>query len=172
MTKRRAPLSIDAALARIAGQLTGGWEAMAQIADRKERTVRNWGDPDTPEDIPLPKAIALDLAYQAAGGEGSPLFESYAFQLELAEVTRFADRIALGRKAAAAMKEGGEAHAALILAAQPGATIADRMSARREVLESIDALKQLVPYLDPVEPLQAFPDNRTHVEGEQPPGPP
>lgn len=147
MTKQRAPLSIDAGLARIAGQLTAGWLAMADVSGRKERTVRNWGDPDTPEQIPLDCAIALDLAYQAAGGEGAPLFEAYSFQLELAEVARFADRIALGRKVADAMREGGEANAALVLAAQPGATPSHRANAHREVCEQIEALKFIAAHL-------------------------
>lgn len=152
MTKHRAPLSIDAGLARIAGQIPGGYRRMADLTGRQARTVRNWGDPDTPEQIPLDCAIILDLAYQAEGGDGAPLYEAYAFQLEMAEVTRFADRIALGCAAAQAMKEGGEAAAALVMAARPGASAADGLSARREILEHIDALKRLLPHLpDPAE---------------------
>jgi len=78
MTKRRAPLSIDTALARIAGRVEGGWSGMATVTGRKERTVRNWGDPDTPEHIPMDAAIALDLAYVEQGGEGAPIYECYS----------------------------------------------------------------------------------------------
>ena len=113
MTKRRAPLSLDAALARIAGQLPRAWLDMGDLTARAERTVRNWGDPDTREQIPMDCAIALDLAYQQAGGDGAPIFECYAARLELAGVHRFADRIALGRRAADAIRECGEAGAAL-----------------------------------------------------------
>ena len=42
MTKLRAPGSIDAALARIAGHLEAGYAAMATLTGRAERTVRNY----------------------------------------------------------------------------------------------------------------------------------
>lgn len=151
MTKRRAPLSADAALARIAGLLPGSWAEMALIASRKERTVRNWGDPDTAESIPLDCAIALDIAFQAAGGEGAPLFETYALQLELACMDRFADRFTLGRHAALVIRETAEANAAIVLAAQPGATNADRRRAAREVEEALGVLKHALPLLRPEE---------------------
>ena len=140
MTKRRAPLTIDAALARIAGQLPGGYGEMADIAGRKERTVRNWGDPDTPEQIPMDCAIKLDLAYQQADGIGAPIFETYACQLEAAGVARFATRIELGHLAARSAAESGEAHAAMIRAALPGASDAEVAAAVREIGEAVELL--------------------------------
>lgn len=145
MTKRRAPLSLDAALARIAGQLGGGWGEMAGLAQRQERTVRNWGDPDTAESIPLGAAIVLDTAFQASGGEGAPLFECYALQLELACIDRFADAHALGRHAETVVRECGEAGAALIRASRPDATEADRRAAAREIEEALGTLKHALP---------------------------
>lgn len=148
MTKVRAPLSIDAALARIAGQLVGGFEEMARVSGRCTRTVRNWGDPDTPEQVPVDCAIALDLAFIAAGGTGAPIFETYALKLELAEAAKFADRFELLRHAQRVARETGEANAAIIGAAQPSATDADRARALGEALEAIDALKHAVPLLE------------------------
>lgn len=148
MTKLRAPLSIDAALARIAGHMPRAWEQMADIAGRKVRTVRNWGDPDTPEQIPLDCAIALDLAFIEAGGAGAPLFEAYATKLELDELARHADRIELGRQTASVIRECGEAGGALVLASQPGATPAHRRDAMRECAEALDTLKRVLPLLD------------------------
>lgn len=147
MTKHRAPLSIDAALARIAGKLDNGWTDMATIARREVRTVRNWGDPDTPESIPVDCAIALDLAYVRAGGSGTPIFEAYAYQLELAEQSQFADRYDLLRRAQVVAKETGEANSAILGAAQPNATPADRRAALNEITEAIDALKDAIPLL-------------------------
>ena len=69
MTLHRPPLSIDAGLARIAGQLPDGWAGMAQAVERSESLVRAWGQPGRRERIPLEEAIRLDLAYRAAGGE-------------------------------------------------------------------------------------------------------
>lgn len=142
MTKRRAPLTIDAALARIAGQIPGGYDEMALIADRAVRTVRNWGDPDTPEQIPVDCAIRLDLAYQASDGPGAPIFESYAFQLELAASTRFADSYALAKLAPEVIRECGEANAAIVAAAQPGADDRLRQDALREAEEAVQKLKK------------------------------
>lgn len=147
MTKARAPLSIDAALARIAGHLPGGFNDMATIVGRAVRTVRNWGDPDTAEQIPLDCAIALDLAYISAGGDCAPLFESYQLQLDLAQMERFSSNIALGKHAAQVIREGGEAHSALLLATLPGATENDRKNALRECSEAFDVLKRALPLL-------------------------
>lgn len=148
MTKARAPLSIDAALARIAGHLPGGYNDMATIAGRAVRTVRNWGDPDTAEQIPLDCAIALDVAYIAAGGDCAPLFETYSLKLELAHMQRFACNIELARHTAEVIREGGEAHSALVRATLPGATEGDRADALRECVEAFDILKRTLALLE------------------------
>lgn len=147
MTKPRAPLTIDAALARIAGQLPLGFDDMARVAGRQVRTVRNWGDPDTPEQVPVDCAIALDLAFIAAGGSGAPIFEVYALKLELAEAAKFGDRHQLLRHGQDVARETGEATAAIIGAAHPGATAADRARALAEATEAREALNQVIPLL-------------------------
>lgn len=148
MTKHRAPLSFEQAIQRIAGQIPGGIDEMASIADRQPRTIRNWTDPDTPESIPLDVALRLDLAFQAAGGVGAPLWEAYTHHLEMAEVDAFATRHCLGRLAAETILEAGEATAALVLSSQPGSTPADVRNAQREVAEAIAKLQQALPALD------------------------
>ncbi len=148
MTKPRAPLSIDAALSRINDFLPGGWAEMGQITGRSARTVRNWGDPDTGEQCPIDCAIALDLAYIAAGGDCAPLFEAYQLKLELAQMERFACNIQLARHTADVIREGGEAHSALVRATLPGATRADRREALRECAEAMDFLKRVFPLLE------------------------
>jgi hypothetical protein len=142
MTKRRAPLSIDAALARIAGHVPGGFEAMAKRVERSVRTVRNWSDPDTPEQIPLDCAVALDILFQEHAGDGAPLLEAHETLVDLAGRASFAGGIALGRLAAEAIRECGEANAALVTAAQPGATEAQMIAAAREAEEGIAALSR------------------------------
>ncbi|PZQ56246.1 MAG: hypothetical protein DI555_06430 [Novosphingobium pentaromativorans] len=144
MTKRRAPLTIDAALARIAGQLEGGWNAMAEsLGGKSPSIVRAWGDPDRREQIPLCDAIALDVAYREAGGDGAPLFETFAYQLDEAGMFRFADEIALGRLAALVIRECGEASSHLVLSAQPGADVADHRLTLGHVDEAIDAYQRV-----------------------------
>lgn len=148
MAKVRAPLSTQGALARIAGQLPRGWDEMAEIADRATSTCYNWGNPDTPESVPLDCAIRLDLAFQAAGGEGAPLYETYGHQLQLAHVAKFADALQLARRTMVVIREGGQAHEALVAASLPGATDGDRARARREVEEGIVALQSALPLLE------------------------
>lgn len=147
MTKHRAPLSIEQALARIAGQLPDGYADMARRTGHQPGTVRAWGDPDRRERIAVDDAIALDIAYQEAGGTGAPIHEAYTHQLELAHLSHFASRISLGRHAVDVIKEGGEAHAALVRAAQPGATPEDRRHAEVEIGEALETLKRALPLL-------------------------
>ncbi|HKY80855.1 MAG TPA: hypothetical protein VJM09_05215 [Sphingobium sp.] len=135
MTKRRAPLSIDAALARIAGQLHGGWTEMADVAGYVERTVRAWGDVDREEQINLPSAIRLDIAFQAAGGTGAPIFEAYGDMVRAAQADAFGSKQELHREAIALIKENGEAEMALLEAALPGSGPAEEAKAQRELLE-------------------------------------
>lgn len=129
----RPPLSIDGALGRIAGQLPGAWAEMAMVVDRHESTVRRWGDHDAAEQIPLPSAIALDIAFQRAGGDGRPLFETYALQLQVAREHAFADEIELARRACLLIREGAQAQEALVLASLPSACDRDRTNAIREL---------------------------------------
>lgn len=133
MTKIRAPLSIDSALARIAGALPEGWKDIARIANRAEATVRAWGDADRPEQIPLPAAIALDIAFQRAGGEGRPLFETYALQCEVAREVAFADEIELSRRACIMVRETSQAIDAMIRASQAAPEAGARVKAIREL---------------------------------------
>lgn len=147
MTKTRAPLTFDNALVKIAALI--GWEAMAAVVEKRERTVRNWSDPDTGEQCPIGDAHKLDLAYQAAGGEGAPMFETYALLLEVARAERFADQAELARRLQTAMKETAEAHSAILSATIPGADLSPQAVAqrRREVEEGIASLTATLPLL-------------------------
>lgn len=146
MTKLRPPVSEGQALDRIAGVLE--WSGMAKLLGKAERTVRNWGEPDTTAGISYRDALALDVAYQLKGGQGAPLYDCYALRLNMAQAVMNADAEALSRAAKAAAKEGGEAVAALIEASRPGATAADRLIAKREVQESIEVLASTLPMLE------------------------
>lgn len=145
MTKRRAPLSYDNALARIAGLI--GWAEMARVTDRQERTVRNWGDPDARESCPIDCAEMLDLAFQAAGGQGAPMLETFTLRFDAARAERFADPAQLSFFSQTVAKEAGEAVAALIAAARPGATARDRADALREAEELVTAVTVTLPLL-------------------------
>lgn len=149
MTKERAPLSIDGALARIAGKLPGGWAQMAAITGYHERTVRAWGDGDREEQINIPAAIALDNGYQAAGGAGRPIYDAYGCLVGAAERDRFAEPFDILRHAVDVARESGQANSALLEAAMPDATDADRREAQQELIEAIEAMKIALLRLNP-----------------------
>ncbi len=166
--KPRPPLSTAQALARIEGQLPGGIEEMARITTRSVSLVRAWGDQDRRENIPLDDAIALDLAYQAAGGDGFPLADSYLFRLELEAAVQFAERFTLLEKTERFTKEVGDALTALLAACQPGAGIAERSRAFRELVEAVDHAKPMIVSLDPARAqlsTSAQPANPAQPEG-------
>lgn len=142
LQKRRAPLSVDGALARIAGQVPGDWGAMGEDLGLRESIVRAWGDPDRRERIPFECAIKLDILFRAHGGDGWPMFETYAYQLDESAKARFVDEIVLGRLAAIVIRECGEASSLLVLAAQPGADRSDFRETRSHVQEAIDAYQR------------------------------
>lgn len=137
MTKLRPPLSFELALTKIAGVI--GWDASARIADTATSTVRAWSDQDVAAGVRLDAALKLDAAYLAAGGEApAPMLQCYITRLEAETAEATACKIELARCAGEAAREGGEAVAAVIAAAQPGAC--DRTIARAE-LETEEAIR-------------------------------
>lgn len=141
MTKPRAPLSIDAALARIAGQVPGEWRAMADHVGYAERTVRKWGDAEDEAEINLKAAIALDALFQQNGGEGRPIYEAYGLLVGACAAERFVDQFDLLRCAIDVAKETGDAEAALMRLALPDAGAADRLVAQRELMQALDSIR-------------------------------
>lgn len=147
MTKPRAPLSIDAALARIAGQVPDSWAGMARAVGLQERTVRKWGDEDAEGEINVKAMIALDKLFQQHGGTGFPLYDAYGRILGASLQASFSDKFELLRRLVAVAKETGDAEAALIRYALPDSSETERSSALREVVEALDALQAVVPLL-------------------------
>jgi len=139
MTKRRLPLTFENALTKVAGHI--GWPAVAEITGQAERTVRNWSDPDTTQSITLEAALKLDIAFHAAGGEGAPFLTCYATRRELECLAAVPGREALLTSIATTSKETGEAVHASLLAAHPAAERSDFSIAKREIEESIEALR-------------------------------
>jgi hypothetical protein len=139
MTKPMPPISVRQALDRVSGQLPGSWSEMAAVCGvQSGETVRSWGDPDKPDrQLWFDRAIALDIAYQRAGGEGRPLFETYALQLEVARQLAFADEVAVVQRACVMIRESAQAHEAMILAGLPSAGARERTNAIREIEDVI-----------------------------------
>lgn len=145
MTKLRAPLTIDAALTRAAGLLPGGWASLAELTGRSPSMVRAWSDPDRREQLPLRDALLVDQAVRTQTGE-APLLAWYAAQLDLScgPASPTSDLVS---RVVEVVRECGEANAALIEAAQPGASAAQISAAQREAEEAISVLARTLPFL-------------------------
>ncbi len=166
MTKTRAPVTFENALARIAGQI--GWEKVGEVLGIKERMARYYGEPDSPfapERLLLSQVIALDVAFQLGGGDGAPMYETYGLMLKARMAEQFADKAALGILTIDVIREGSEAHAALVRAQLPGATDQDRALAAGETEEAIAALTRTLPLLT-----KRTGADGTNVEGHAPGG--
>lgn len=135
MTKRRLPLTFENALTKVAGVI--GWAVAARICGQAERTVRNWSEPDTSAAISLDAALALDVAFHAAGGDGSPFLSCYSTRVESNTLAACRGREALLNCIARVALESGEAVAATMSAALPDASDAHFVIAERELEESI-----------------------------------
>lgn len=146
MTKLRPPLSFHQAITRIGGRL--GWERCAEIVGQAERTVRNWSDPATNALPRLDDALLLDAAYRADGAGEAPILAVYGLKLE-AELLVPGEAGELADAAACVAKETGEAVAALVQAAKPGAPDAARVIAEKETEEAIASLSGALLKLKP-----------------------
>jgi hypothetical protein len=141
MTKLRAPLTFAQALTRIAGLIE--WAEVARIVGRKERAVRLWSEPDKACSCTLDQARDLDAAYRAAGGDGAPLLDAYAYQLEVQVNRAEACRRELAAEIEEVARETGDAVAHSIAILDPGATPAQHHRALSEVDQAHGALSRL-----------------------------
>ena len=165
MTKPKDPMSIDAALAKIAGQVPGDWKALAKIAGREVSTIRSWGDEDRDGELPVKTAILFDLAYQQAGGEGRPIYDAYSRLLGVATAERYVDAFCIMRMMADAVKEVGDAKAALLRALLPDATSRDIDHAQAELIQAIDKMNGLLLTLEAGPRSTASTDLQDHIRG-------
>lgn len=139
MTAVKPPMSIEAALARIAGQLEGSWAEMAEICNRALATVYAWGNSNVGDSIPMDCAIKLDIAYMRAGGIGAPIKSVYDLKVDCANRMAFADQAELASLTGKHIKESAEATIAQLACHQPGATPSDLRTAIRETQEAAEA---------------------------------
>lgn len=141
MTKPRTPLTLPHAVTKIVGLL--GAPAAAEAAGRGTRLVYNWMDPDSDDAPSVPQAMALDLAYRAAGGDGAPIFEFYAELLGEHYAQLAACQMQLADNLAAASREFGEASEATIAVIKPNAGPREIHHAMTQVEEAHDAIGTL-----------------------------
>lgn len=146
MTLPRDPVSFAAALATIEKHL--GSDVVRQIARRAQRTIDDWRHPEAPRTPPIETALALDCAWRKAGGVGAPMLDTYRRLFEAsAPIVIGVDDSQLPDLTVIAIKEGADAHAALLMAMQPQASERHRREAVREITEGIAALEATLPHL-------------------------
>lgn len=140
MTKSRDPLTFEDAVTKIAAEI--GWDGCAAAVGKTERLVRYWSDPDEDREPSITQALKLDAAYRAKTGSNlAPMLSVYAHKLGLDGFCPETGA-ALIHLAAKVARETGEAAAAAMEAALPGATQSTRATAIREIDEGIEALTE------------------------------
>lgn len=141
MTKAREPSTFEDAILRVVDRI--GWAAAADAVGKGERVVRNWSDPDMDRRPDIEEALALDKAYQAAGGGDPPPMLAVYLTLIDRHQARAADPAEIAIATGLAAKESGEAIAAAVIASQPGASGKDRVVADKEIGDAVAALQAL-----------------------------
>lgn len=139
MTKPKTPNTSAHAVTRIVGLL--GFELSREIVGRSKHCLRGWMNEDRTSCPTWRQAIALDAAFAAAGGEGAPLLEAYADQLEVTIARRTACHRALVAEIATVSREFGEAIEATVSLTQPGHS---ENGTRRALIEIDQAESALV----------------------------
>ncbi len=143
MTVACQPLSIEDALRHVLKAL--GPKQAAAIVGRDTHYVRSLSNPQSRYRLAVSDKIQLDLAYDAKFG-GFPIHDAASVILD-ARRARQAAPSCLSVHVADAALETGQAIAAMIAAAMPNATIADRNAAAREWQEAQAALTRCGPIL-------------------------
>lgn len=142
MTKVRPPLTIENALFRVLGAI--GVERAREVTDRSEDYLRALSDPDTRYRLTCDDAWKLDLEHHTVTGDGYPIFETLGLMLAAEGAERFASHVELARTAVHVIKEGGEAHAALVGISVPGADPVQLRDTLRELEESAHATTKAI----------------------------
>lgn len=101
------------------------------------------------------QGVALDLAFIEAGGDTAPISETYLQLLDRGIGERIANRIALTAAVASAVKESGDAFAAVLAVTHPGAGPREVHRAEHELEEAQSAMAVVGRRLSSFHPLGA-----------------
>lgn len=145
MTKLRTPLTPHAALLEIVKVL--GFDGCAEVSGINHWALRKMSDPDAGREISLRAAMRLDAAYRREGGNGAPLFESYAAFLDL-DQTEPENPEQLMLLSGEVSKEVGEAISAALACASRADCPATRARAIDEAREGLGKMQALVASLE------------------------
>ena len=121
MTKAALPFTFTDAAKRTIARI-GEAEAACLLGLIGRSTLDKWRNQDDPRAPRIDQALALDLAYAAAGGDGSPFLDAFQVAVSVASIERDACRTALATTIATLAKDSGELLAASIAVIHPDAT--------------------------------------------------
>jgi hypothetical protein len=134
MTKATVPYSFAAAARRTIEGI--GWDKAVQMIGPKSRaTLQAWCDGDNPRLPRIDQALALEVAYSAAGGDGYPFLDAFQIALTAACDGREACHTRITAKVANIAKDSGELIAAAIPVTR---TDANPREIRRALVEAED----------------------------------
>lgn len=120
MTKAVLPFTFTDAAKRTIARI--GEAEAARLLGNSVSTLEAWRNSDNPRWPRIDQALALDLAYAAAGGDGSPFLDAFQVAVSVASIERDACRTALATTIATLAKDSGELLAASIAVIHPDAT--------------------------------------------------
>lgn len=121
MTKATLPFTFADAAKRTIARIANA--DLERLLGRNWRSLKlAWQDRDNPRIPRIDQALALDIAYAAAGGDGSPFLDAFQVAVSVASVERAACRTALTTTIATFAKDSGELLAASIAVIHPDAT--------------------------------------------------
>lgn len=142
--KPREPLSVEQALCDVIAAIS--MERAAEVTGRTPGYLRSLSDPDQRAALTCWDAVLLDAEHDILHGT-RPITDTMRLKIDARRPANALDGTALIEATIISVKEGGEAHAAMIAAAVPSATYAAKRAAMRELLQSINAAKRAVPVL-------------------------
>jgi hypothetical protein len=121
MTKATLPFTFTDAAKRTIARIADA--ELERLFGRSWRSTADaWRNADNPRWPRVDQALALDLAYAAAGGDGSPFLDAFQVAVSVASIERDACRTALATTIATLAKDSGELLAASIAVIHPDAT--------------------------------------------------
>lgn len=144
MTKVRDPLSIEQALRDVIDAIT--MPRAAEVTGRTPGYLRELSDPDKRGDLTCRDAVLLDAEHELLLGN-RPITDTLKLKLDARRADLEIGQMMLFEATLDVVREDGDAHVALIAATAPGATPAMRSTALREVLQSLNAKRRIIPML-------------------------
>lgn len=144
MTTACEPLSIEQTLRDVVEALS--LERAVAVTGRSSHYLRALSHPEKREQLSCRDAVLLDTEHERLFGN-RPLIDTMRMQVDARQSSGANGHAALAGATIEAVRESGEAHAALIAALSPDATDATRDTAMREVIQAVNAKRRIIPML-------------------------